>query len=647
MLVSARRVLTQKPSRALRLTPVAAVLLVAGAALAKVPAALDRVPKNAVAVIATDNFQRTADRIKTFASKIQIEQIESFEDVVEEIGNTPGFKKDGSVALVLLPEPKDVQPAGEGKKKKPKTEPMERSVLLAQTDDYKKMVTEMGGDASAKVAKVTGMGDEEMYARDIGGGWIVLGGTESIVSSFEPGTNMLKAHEEALGTVGNRAVDSSDIILIANMDALAGDINAGIDEMINETKKGGPRGGMGNPMFAAISPEAMKQFITPLETVGRAFARDAQTCVFGIGLADTGLTIDLGAQFKPKSEIAGFFQTPGKADATLASLSNAPYLFALSLDTTSPGLRQIAKNTVDIADKMIATAKDEMNRQAKQDESKAEQLNQIIKQIEGQTAGLKNFAKTIDKLDGVDAVWGFSPAMLAGAGLFSGVTYQARGSDPAAIKAIFKDQLKSMDAMAGPMKIDSTFTDNAAEVAGVKLDRWTMKPKMDPNDPMAGQMAMLNMFIFGATGQMSGFMATTKNSVIMTYTPNEQVMQTALDAANGKGTLAEDKSLAIATAPLPKNCMIRGVIGTKSLFDLAQMGLSFTGNPAQLKVPADVPPMAFGVTGDGGGTHIRFHAPISVITAISDAAKQFRGGEGDEGGDAEAPAEKKKEKPRF
>lgn len=643
MLVSARRVLANKPSRVLRLTPVAAVLLVAGAALAKVPAALDRVPKNAVAVIATENFQRTADRIKAFANKLSIEELEVFDGTVEEIGNTPGFKKDGSVALVLLPEPKDVQPAGEGKKKKPKTEPMERSVLLAQTDDYKKMVTEMGGDASAKVAKVTGVGDEEMFARDIGGGWIVLGGTESIVSTFEPGTNMLKAHEEALGTVGNRAMDSSDIILIANMDALAGDINASLDEMVNQAKKGGPKN---NPMFAAVSPEAMKQFITPLETVGRAFARDAQTCVFGIGLAETGLTIDLGAQFKPKSEIAGFFQTPGKADASLASLSNAPYLFALSLDTSSPGLRQIAKNTVDIADKMIATAKDEMNRQAKQDESKAEQLNQMIKQIEGQTANLKSFAKVVDKLDGVDAVWGFSPAMLAGGGLFSGVTYQARGSDPAAIKAIFKDQIKSMDAMAGPMKVESTFTENAAEVAGVKLDRWTMKPKMDPNDPMAGQMAMVNMFIFGATGQMSGFMATTKNSVIMTYTPNEQVMQAALDAANGKGTLAEDKSLAIATGPLPKNSMIRGVIGTKSLFDLAQMGLSFTGNPAQLKVPTDVPPMAFGVTGDGGGTHIRFHAPMSVITAISNAAKQFQGGEAEDENDP-APADKKEQKPRF
>jgi hypothetical protein len=641
MLVTARRVVCRKPSRVLRVTPVLAVLLVAGSAVAKIPAALDRVPKNAVAVIATENFQRTSDRVKAYAEKLEA-PLEEFEDIIEEIANTPGFKKDGSVALVLLPEPKDMQPAGEGKKKT-KTDPMERSVLLAQTADYKKMVTEMGGDASAKVAKVTGMGEEEMYTRDIGGGWIVLGGTESIVAGFEPGTNMLATHQEALGVVGNRAMDTSDIILIANMDALAADINAGIDEMVKESKKGGPQG---NPMTAFMSPESMKQFITPLETIGRAFARDAQTCVFGIGLADTGLTIDLGASFKAKSEIAGFFQTPGKADATLASLPGQPYLFALSMDTSGPGTRQITKNATDIADKLMATTKDELQRIAKQDESKAEQLNEIIKQFEGQTASLKNFAKNVDKLDGVDVVWGFSPAMLAGGGLFSGVTYQARGSDPAAIKTFFKDQLKSMDAMAGPMKVESTFTENAAEVGGVKLDRWTMKPKLDPNDPMAGQLAMINMFVFGATGQMSGLMATTKNSVIMTYTPNEQVMQTALDAANGKGTLADDKTLALATGPLPKNSVIRGAIGTKSLFDLAQMGLSFTGNPAQLKVPTDVPPMAFGVTGDGGGTHIRFHAPMSVLTAISDAAKQFRGGEGGEGDD-EAPAEKKEEKPRF
>lgn len=642
MLASARRVVCRKPARMLRLTPVLALAVVAGSALAKIPAALDRVPKSAVAVIATENFQRTVDRVKFYADKLQIEEIEAFDGMAEEIGNTPGFKKDGSVALVLLPEPKDMQPAGEGKKKT-KSDPMERSVLLAQTSDYKKMVTEMGGDASAKVAKVTGMGEEEMYARDIGGGWIALGPTESIVAGFEPGVNMLNTHQEALGVVGNRAADTSDFLVIANMEALAADINAGIDEMVKEAKKGGPKG---NPMMAMISPEAIKQFITPLETIGRAFARDAQTCVFGIGLGENGLTVDLGASFKAKSEIAGFFQTPGNADKALVSLPNGPYLFAMSMDTSAPGTRQIAKNTLDIIEKGMATAKDEINRIAKQDEAKAEELNKIVKQLEGQTATIKNFAKNVDKMDGVDAVWGFSPAMLAGAGMFSGVVYQARGSDPAAIKAMIKEQLSGMSNMAGPMTVESTFAENAAEVGGVKLDRWTMKPKMDEKDPMAGQMAMLNMFIFGATGQMSGLMATTKNSVIMTYSPNEMTMQGALDAANGKSTLAEDKTLPVATDPLPKNSMIRGVIGTKSLFDLAQMAMSFTGNPAQLKVPADVPPMAFGVTGDGGGTHIRFHAPMSVITAISDAAKQFRGGEGEEE-EGEAPAEKKDEKPRF
>lgn len=640
MLPTARTVVCRKPSRLLRLTPVLALAVVAGSALAKIPAALDRVPKGAVAVIATENFQRTVDRVKFYADKLKVEQIEIFDDMAEQIGDTPGFKKDGSVALVVLAEPKDIQPAGEAKKKS-KGDPMERAVLLAQISDYKQMVTEMGGDASAKVAKVTGMGEEEMYARDIGGGWIALGPTESIVAGFEPGTNMLATHQEALGVVGNRAADLSDILVIANMSALAADINAGIDEAMKEINNPKP-----NDMMGMISPEAVKQFVVPLETIGRAFARDAETCVFGIGLAETGLTIDVGASFKPKSEIAGFFQSTGKADASLAALPNGPYLLAFSGDATSPGLRQVAKNAAAMLETMMTTAKDEMKRIAQKDETKAEQFKQVLDQFETQTANLKNMAKNIDKIDGMDAVWGFSPAMLAGAGIFSGMTYQVRGSDTAALKAMFKDQLKGFENAAGPMKIESTFTENAAEVGGVKLDRWTMKPKMDDKDPMAAQMAMVNMFIFGATGQMSGLMATTKNSVIMTYSPNEMVMQAALDASNGKNTLAQDKTLAIATDPLPKNSIIRGAIGTKSIFDLAQMAMSFTGNPTPLKVPTDVPPVAFGVTADGGGTHFRLHAPMSVITAISDAAKQFQGG-GDEEGDDEAPGDKKEEKPRF
>ncbi|MBX3390406.1 MAG: hypothetical protein KF691_13230 [Phycisphaeraceae bacterium] len=629
--------------------PIAALLALSGQALAKVPAALDRVPKNAMLVIATDNFEQTTNRIKNYADKLRIEDTEDFDDFVKQLSETKGFKKDGSLALVVMAPPteapKEVKKEDDNDDMdhdhRDHDDPMERAVVLAQTTDYKQLVTELGGDASAKVASVEGMGDMPMYVRDAGDGWVIIGPVEETVSSFQPAEHALKQHEEALGVVGNRAAQASDLILIANWETIAPQFSKQIDRAVADAKKGGKRR---NPMFGPIPPETMAQFIAPIEDIARAYNRDAQTCVAGIGLGEDGLTFDIGAQFKPKSQIAGFFQSTGKADTTLVSLPQTPFLFAVSADTTSPGTRQIAHNASDIAEKMLTVAKDEAKRQAAEgDKAASKQADMVIKMIEGQTAGIRDLAKSIDKIDGVDFVWGYSPAMLAGAGLFSGVIYQARGSDPAALKGLFVDRIKATQEMDGPMKMEASVTANAAEVNGVKLDTWALKPKMDPNDPMASQMAMVNMFIFGATGQMSGNIATTKNSAIVTFSPNTQIMQSALDAASGKNTMAENKGVATAVKGLPEGSMARGLIGTKSIFDLAQMAMSFAGMPIQLKVPADVPPMAVGVTGDGGGMHIRFHAPMQVVNTIGDVLQQVRESQQHQGGGDDDS----NEKPRF
>ncbi|MGH7242723.1 MAG: hypothetical protein ACREJD_04840 [Phycisphaerales bacterium] len=631
--------------------PIAALTILAGQAAAKVPAALDRVPKNAMIVIATDNFEKTTGRIKAYAEKLHAEDTEEFDDFVKQLSETKGFKKDGSLALVVMAPPEKKEEAKKADADKDEEDgphhdnPMERAVVLAQTTDYKQLVTELGGDAAAKVTKVDGLGDMPMFVRDAGDGWIIFGPVEETVTSFQPGEKALKQHEEALGVVGNRAATASDIIMIANWDVISPMFGKQIDRAVAEAKKGGRRR---NPMFGPIAPETMAQFIAPVEEVARAYNRDTQVCVAGIGLGDGGLTIDLGAQFKPKSQIAGYFQGTGKADSTLVSLPATPFLFAVSADTTNAGTRQIVHNLADMTDKMLTTAKDEAKRQqADADKPGAKQADTVLKMFESQSAGIRNLAKSIDKIDGVDFVWGYSPAMLAGAGLFSGGIYQARGSDPAALKAIFVDQMKAMQGMDGPMKVETTFTPNAAEVGGVKLDGWTVKPKTDPNDPGASQMAMVNMFIFGATGQMSGNIATTKNAAIVTYSPNTQVMQMALDAMAGKGTISGDKGVAAAVSGLPEGSWARGLIGTKSIFDLAQMGMSFAGMPIQLKVPADVPPTAVGVTGDGGGMHIRFHAPMQVIATIGDVMQQFRDAQQhDEDGD-DKKGDMKEEKPRF
>ena len=144
-----------------------ALVLLAGQALAKIPAAFDRIPKGVVAVVATDNFEQTSKRIRTYAEMLKFEELEGLQELEDTIGDTPGFKKDGSVALVIMPAPE--KKAAEGQDAGP-SDPMERAILIAQVSDYKAMVKQLGGDPEAKVAKVDGIGDSPTFVRDIGGG---------------------------------------------------------------------------------------------------------------------------------------------------------------------------------------------------------------------------------------------------------------------------------------------------------------------------------------------------------------------------------------------------------------------------------------------------------------------------------------------
>ena len=123
-------------------------------------------------------------------------------------------------------------------------------------------------------------------------------------------------------------------------------------------------------------------------------------------------------------------------------------------------------------------------------------------------------------------------------------------------------------------------TPNAAEAGGVKLDSWTVKPKMDPNDPAAAQLAMVNMFIFGATGQMSGFLATNQGRTH--HNPFAEHPGHAAGARRpGRQEHARGRQgRGGGDGRSAQGSMMRGPIGTKSVFDLV-MGLSFTGKPVQ------------------------------------------------------------------
>src|SRR5262249_52312095 len=147
----------------------------------------------------------------------------------------------------------------------------------------------------------------------------------------------------------------------------------------------------------------------------------------------------------------------------LARVPNQPFLFAMAVDLTGPGIKQAIKDMAAASDK--AGAKE----------------NPM-----GGIGSIGTMAKTIEKIDGSSTIVGASPAGLMGL-LANPATFVAT-SDPAGYLKVARDSLKELSGkdMNG-VKMTVEFKPEAEEVGGIKADTWTAQINTDQNDPMAGQ----------------------------------------------------------------------------------------------------------------------------------------------------------------
>jgi hypothetical protein len=110
-----------------------------------------------------------------------------------------------------------------------------------------------------------------------------------------------------------------------------------------------------------------------------------------------------------------------------------------------------------------------------------------------------------------------------------------------------------------------------------------------------------------------------------------------------------------ASSLLPENRVVEFSIGTKTVVEVVQMAMSMFGGGAQFEVPADVSPLAMGMTADSGGTIFRTVVPMDVIQMVKSIQEQAQKGAEAEMGDEPAGNEegemneekKGDEKPKF
>ncbi len=612
MLTATRRSESHAFSRPAGLMAAAFVALagLCAAAGAAVPGALDRVPADAAMAGGVANLTTFHNNFNAMGTALKLDSLDGLKKM-DALFQAQGIKKDGSAAVAILevPEGGDQGMPGEGLRNAP-------MVIIVPVTDYKAFVTGLGGDAAAPIAELKGQ--QTMFAKDIGGGYAALSPKKELTESFEGKGGNLEAHTKALGAVGTRVADKSDVVLVANVGKLAPKIKDGIKGMKEQAEMVGQMGGGNAPNTKLI------------EIIAENWVRDAQTGVIGLNFSAENLAIDVASQFKPGSELAGLFNSDGNSAGLLNNVPNKPFLFAVAIDASSASMKKMLKGMFDLSKEQMGKAGDQ---KAMAEASGVWEA--LLSKPEG--------------FDGTAFSVGYSPAGLS-AGLLSQTVGFIKTNKSSDYLKLTGDVMTKMNGTkVDGMQYTTEYKAGAVDVSGVKADSWSMAmTPSDPNDPMAMQVQMMMGFITGPAGKFQGLSAPTDKGVVMTYSQYAPFMDEALKAAkNGDGL---GKSLAEASKMLPANRNFEMWIGSKSLIDTLGGFAAMMGGPA-VSAPADLPPVAMAATGDAGGAQLRIVVPTKVITTVQEIGKKVQSemGGGDPMDDQGEPKEEKKDggKPKF
>lgn len=558
-----------------RFLAVAAVALVAGRAMAQVPAALDRIPSDVAVAISVKDIGKLKAGIESMAKALGVPaaQMEGMMKVDQVLG-MQGADVNGSAAIGIL--------SLDGE------EPEAIAVLPVR--DYAAFMKNFGG-SGAGIEEIK-LDTKPVYVKNIEGGFAVAGPDKALVEKFggKPGNG--KAHEALMGAAGKAIASTRDVVIVANISKVGDHIKealAGVKESVDMAM-----------MMAGQNADT-----SIFEKFSETFVRDGAAGIIGVGLTDAGLTIDFAAQFKEGSESAGYFASKGSASKLIAALPNQQSLFAGAIDISSPSMRKILKDIQQAAAKMQ------------------------------EAAGEKDAPGFLpsgwaDSADGIAFQMGNSPSPMGS--LFVNTVAYIKTSDAAKMGSVMKDGMLAVNGKTVKGMTYETTYQEGVKAGELTVDAWTMKMTADPEDPEAVQMSQAMGMLFGPNG-LSGYTAKTDGGLVMTYAKNTALVQRALAAAKGGENMNADPEVAKIAAELPADRSFEGYIGVQGLVDTALAFMGMMGMAPNIAPPENIPPVGMGAATHDGGIRMTVVIPTKVMTSVKSLMEAMDGGGGNGGDD--------------
>lgn len=582
----------------------AAVLMVccgqaASIARADLPPAMDRVPTDAMGAVAIRNLTAFHERVSQYAELFNVDLEAGGFSHMEQLLQTPGLAKDGSAVVVILPHP-------------PEEENQDKyTVVLTPVSDAKAFATSLKAEGEG-VMKAD-LDGTTVYMKDAGGGYVVMGPDETVVSGFKPAQGSSAKLKQAMGASAVKAADHADVVVYLTMPLVKPGIEAGQQQMKEQGEMVAMMAGGQGDQMAMVSKAA--------EAMAQSLERDGQAVVAAIGADEFGVTFDLIAQFKEGSSSANQFQVDGSANSIIAALPQVNYLFAGALDTSSPIIKSWMK-------------------EAQQQQAQAG----------GEAIGAwTQIMASMDNVDGVGSMIGLPPGGMMG-GMLTASSMFIKTKDPQGFVTGMKAGIEGVNGQqVGQAKAKTSYKAGAVDVAGgKKVDSWEMDIPLDPDDPNAMMMQQAQMMLYGTTGP-AGLIGTTDTGVVMTMGKNSLLMGSALESAKtGKG-FAGQEVVTPVESKLPGNRVFELYVGVKGIIDMVGPFVAMQTGGAPPKAPDRLAPVALAGSMSGGAVGMHFVVPREVLQTVADLLGQFQADveDGADEPDADAPAEDKKRSPRF
>lgn len=547
-------------------------------ALAELPPSLDRVPEDAAIVVSVRNLAELHERAGALFELIQVGDSQQVLGMAQMILSTPGLDETGSIALAILPSDDGTVDFDS------EAPPM---VLIVPVDNFGDLAQALDGRAADNGLFDIELMGEEAFLRDLGGGWAALSPNGELLEDFEGRAGNLRSHERRFGSAGNEIADHSSIFVAVDIVSVAPYIREGVE---------GFQGQMGMmAMMMGEQAQGMEQFGQLIGDFTDQLIEQGEVVLMGVGMSDTGLSIDLGAQFRAGTEMARMMDADADARDLLRHVPDMPFLFAASVDTTSPAVKQMFGKLADLGAQMNPAG--------------------------GEMMGFGNFLKMIDDQDGMAFVMGNPPAIMMG-GLFANTLQFTKTSDPAALLDTTSTMMSELNGMEQQgISFSTSFKRDATTVEGVPVHSWGMKMQFDPADPGAQQAQMGMMMIFGPQGGPSGYYAAIDEGLITTFSQSTPLMSQAIEAARAGNGLGAQASIRNAAGQLPGNSVVQVYIGIDEIMQQVGGVMAMMGGGLDIEIPQNMGPIAIGASMQDGGFVGRIYMPEGVVKLIGEFAK--------------------------